>query len=143
METKIVAFASKRIVGVQNVGDYWGLPQAWDKFHQILDQQQLHRHGKEFMSVFPDHSDEIPMQNKTSYAAMVVDADFENSYGLIEYVIPEGLYAVIVHFGSSEEIGPTWDRWIHEWLPDSGWTIDPTRPNYEWYQTTMCLRNYC
>ncbi|WP_199925393.1 GyrI-like domain-containing protein [Paenibacillus bouchesdurhonensis] len=39
-----------------------------------------------------------------------------------------------MHFGSSEEIGPTWDRWIQEWLPDSGWTIDPTRPNYEWYQ---------
>ncbi|WP_169744903.1 GyrI-like domain-containing protein [Paenibacillus durus] len=48
-----------------------------------------------------------------------------------EAIIPEGLYAVTVHFGSSEEIGPTRDRWVNEWLPESGWLTDPSRPNYE------------
>ncbi|MNI31474.1 Right origin-binding protein [compost metagenome] len=134
LDTKIIAFTSKRIVGVQNIGDYWGLPRAWEDFHKTLGKHDLHSHAKEWMSVFPDHAPEIPMKDKVSYAAMTVDADFDNIYDLQEYIIPEGLYAVTVHFGSSEEIGPTWDRWMNEWLPDSGWAADPSRPNYEWYQ---------
>ncbi len=134
MQTKIVAFASKRTVGLRNVGDYWGLPRVWEQFHHTLGEHDLYPQAREMMSVFPDHADDIPVQDKISYAAMVVSPDFENTYGLEEYTIPEGLYAVTVHFGSSEEIGPTWDRWVQEWLPDSGWRADPSRPNYEWYQ---------
>lgn len=138
METKIIAFEPKRIVGVRNEGDYWGLPQAWEEFHRIFGKNGLYPKAKEWMSVFPDHEPEIPMKDKISYAAIVVDADFENAYGLEEYTIPEGLYAVTVHYGSTEEIGPAWDRWMNEWLPASGWKVDSTRPNYEWYQN-QCL----
>jgi AraC family transcriptional regulator len=134
METKIVAFEPKRMVGVKNVGDYWGLPRAWEEFHEILSKNGLHGKAKEWVSVFPDHAPEIPVKDKISYAAIVVDSEFDNVYGLQEYIIPEGLYAVTVHFGSSEEIGPAWDRWINEWLPESGWEADTSRPNYEWYQ---------
>lgn len=134
VETKIIAFEAKRMVGIQNIGDYWGLPHAWEQLHQAVQKHGLDRYAKEWMCVFPDHDPNIPMEKKRSYAAMVVDSNFDNTYGLKEYVIPEGLYAVIVHFGSSEEIGPAWDKWITEWLPDSGWKADVTRPNYEWYQ---------
>lgn len=139
VDTKIIAFASKRIIGVENIGDYWGLPHAWETFHKTLGEHGLHANAKEWMSVFPDHSPDIPVKDKRSYAAVVVDDSFTNTYGLAELIIPEGLYAVTVHFGSSEEIGPTWDRWIEEWLPDSGWKADPTRPNYEWYQN-QCVQ---
>lgn len=138
METKIIAFAAKRIVGVLNKGDYWGLPHAWESFHSILGEHQLYPHAKEWMSVFPDHDPQIPVKDKRSYAAVHVADDFTGTYGLQEYIIPEGLYAVTVHFGSSEEIGPTWDRWMEEWLPASGWRADPSRPNYEWYQN-QCM----
>jgi AraC family transcriptional regulator len=134
VETKIISFPTKRVVGVQNTGDYWGLPKAWEKFHKILGANDLYKSGKEFMCVFPDHDDKIPMSEKKSYAGMVVDADFDNRYSLSEMTIQEGLYAVTVHFGSSEEIGPTWDRWNKEWLPESGWSVDTSRPMYEWYQ---------
>jgi AraC family transcriptional regulator len=134
VDTKIISFNKKRIVGVENIGDYWGLPKAWENFHQSLKQNNLYGVAKEWMSVFPDHDDAIHIEQKRSYAAIVVDDKFENIYGLKELIIPEGLYAVTVHFGSSEEIGPTWERWIKEWLPESGWEVDTTRPNYEWYQ---------
>ncbi len=134
VETKIVSFDKKRVIGVENIGDYWGLPKAWESLHQSLKQSNLYGFAKEWMCVFPDHDESIPMAQKRSYAAIVVDDKFDNKYGLKELIIPEGLYAVTVHFGSSEEIGPTWDRWINEWLPNSGWEADTTRPNYEWYQ---------
>jgi AraC family transcriptional regulator len=134
METKIVSFPRKRVVGVENVGDYWGLPKAWDTFHRVLVDNRLEPAGKEWICAFPDHDDRIPMAEKRSYPAMVVDDDFVNTYGLSELTIPEGLYAVTVHFGASEGIGPAWERWMSEWLPESGWEVDVSRPNYEWYQ---------
>jgi len=134
METKIVTLPEKRIVCIENIGDYWGLPKAWEKFHKILGENNLHQHGREWMSVFPDNIDGIPMEKKRTYASMTVDKDFINKYDLHEVIIPEGIYTVAVHFGSTEDIGPAWDRWLKEWLPDSGWEIDYSRPNLEWYQ---------
>jgi DNA gyrase inhibitor GyrI len=138
VETKIISFPQKRIVGVENIGDYWGLPKAWEQFHKCLGENNLFSSGLEWMSVFPDHDQTIPMEEKRSYAAIVVNDKFENTLGLKELNIPEGLYAVTVHFGSSEEIGPTWERWCNQWLPESGWTVDSSRPMYEWYQN-RCL----
>lgn len=139
VETKIISFDKKRMVGVENIGDYWGLPKTWEKLHQSLKQNNLYGFAKEWVSVFPDHDELIRMENKRSYAAIIVDENFSNTYGLNELIIPEGLYAVTVHFGSGEEIGPSWDRWIKEWLPESGWEIDKSRPNYEWYQNQCVL----
>ena len=134
VETKIIAFPDKRTVGVQNIGDYWGLPKSWAALHERLRADNLYAASLGFMSVFPDHDDAIPMREKRAYAAMMVDDHFENKCGFSEILISGGLYAVTVHFGSSEEIGPTWDRWQKQWLPDSGWQIDAARPMYEWYQ---------
>ncbi len=134
VETKIIAFPEKRTAGVQNIGDYWGLPKTWATLHEVLRANNLYAASRGFMSVFADHDAAIPMSEKHSYAAMVVDAGFENTYGFNDILIPGGLYAVTVHFGSSEEIGPTWERWQKQWLPDSGWQIDAARPMYEWYQ---------
>ena len=91
------------------------------------------------MSVFPDNIDSIPMEEKRTYASMAVDKDFVNKYNLHELIIPEGIYAIAVHFGSTEEIGPVWGKWLKEWLPDSGWEIDYSRPDLEWYQNRCVL----
>lgn len=134
VDTKIIAFPEKRAIGVENIGDYWGLPKAWAALQAVLGQNSLYPVAREFVGVFLDNDEAIPMVEKRSYAAIVVDSDFENSYGLKELVIGEGLYAVTVHFGAPEDIGPTWERWQKEWLPESGWRTDTTRPMYEWYQ---------
>ncbi len=134
VETKIIAFPEKRAIGIENIGDYWGLPKAWEKLGQILHTNSLRKDVRGSVCIFPDHHEAIPMNKKKSYAAIIVDSGFDNKYGLSEIVIKEGLYAVTIHFGSSEEIGPTWERWQKEWLPESGWSVDTSRPMYEWYQ---------
>lgn len=139
METKIVTLPEKRMVCIENIGDYWGLPKAWESLHKILGENDLHKYGREFMSVFPDSIDSIPMEKKRTYAAMTVDKDFENILSLHEIIVPEGIYAIAVHFGPNEDIGPAWDKWLEEWLPDSGWEVDYSRPNLEWYQNNCIL----
>lgn len=134
MDTKIVQFDDKKFYGYKLTGDYWQLPKQWERFWGTLNKYQLQHIGKEFMSVFPDSRDSIPQEKKNAYAGFVVDKELEDLLDFEELTIPSGLYAVTVHFGSSETIGPTWDKWFNEWLPNSGWEPDYTRPNYEWYQ---------
>ncbi len=137
METKIVDFEEKRFYGYEIVGDYWQLPKQWERIHALAQENGLYRLGKEFMSVFVDASDSVPAEKKRAYAGFTTQERLEDSFGLKELLIPSGLYAVTVHFGSSEAIGGVWDRWMKEWLPVSGWVPDYSRPNYEWYQNRL------
>jgi AraC family transcriptional regulator len=137
METKIVQFEEKRFYGYEIVGDYWQLPKAWERFFGTLKARGIECLGREFMSVFPDSADSVPQERKRAYAGYVTEKRLDDSFDLKEVAIPAGLYAVTVHFGSSEAIGPVWEKWMTEWLPTSGWEPDFSRPNYEWYQNKL------
>lgn len=134
METKIVHLPARTIIGLQNVGDYWGLPRIWERFPTLLQENGIADHAKAWLSLFPDHYRDVPQNQKRSYAAVFVDDELQVSSELAVLDFREGLYAITVHFGSSEEIGATWERWDKEWLPSSGWKPDVDRPSFEWYQ---------
>ncbi len=137
METKIVQFNEKRFYGYPIVGDYWQLPQAWERFFAAVGKNGIGQLGTEYMSVFLDNSDSVPQERKRAMAGFVTEKKLDGAFDFEEYTIPSGLYAVTVHFGSSESIGPVWEQWTKKWLPDSGWEPDFTRPNYEWYQNRL------
>ncbi len=136
METKIVQFEEKQFYGIGIIGDYWQLPEAWQKFTAYTDRKGISGKGKEWMSLFPDSNPCIPQEKKRAWAGFVPSSALEDE-DIDCVVIPSGLYAVTVHFGSSEMIGPVWDKWMNEWLPLSGWECDYSRPNYEWYQNKL------
>lgn len=137
MDTKIVQFDEKRFYGYKTVGDYWQLPQLWERFFGTICKNGLEGLGVEFMSVFLDSSEDVPQEKKRAFAGFVTGKKLEETLDFEELLIPAGLYAVTVHFGSSEAIGPVWEKWMKEWLPDSGWEPDFSRPNYEWYQNRL------
>ena len=137
METKIVQFDEKRFYGYRIVGDYWQLPKQWERFNGTACDHGLHRFGSEYMSVFLDSSSAVPEGEKRAFAGFVTAKPLDKAYDLEMLSIPSGLYAVTVHFGSSEAIGSVWEKWMNEWLPQSGWESDYTRPNYEWYQNRL------
>lgn len=134
MKTKIIEFGAKTVYGYSCTGDYWKLPGEWEKLHAIMSAHNLHAAATEYMSVFPDHNPEIPQEKKKALAGFVTGGQLEDGLDLKILDVPKGLYAVTVHYGSSEEIGPVWERWMENWLPDSGWKLDYSRPSYEWYQ---------
>lgn len=136
METKIVQFEEKRFYGMGIVGDYWQLPEAWQRFMAYANKANIAEKGKEWMSVFPDCDPAIAQEKKRAWAGFVASSPIESAE-LDCVMIPSGLYAVTVHFGSGELIGPVWEKWTNEWLPSSGWECDYTRPNYEWYQNKL------
>lgn len=135
METKIVNLPERRLIALENRGDPWGLPETWARFHQIARENNLYDFIHGYMSVFNESI--TATEEKLQYAAGIVDQSFQSCARLQELIVPEGLYAVIVHFGSCEEIGSTRERWLKAWLPDSGWEIDVDRPSFEWYQNNL------
>lgn len=62
--------------------------------------------------------------------AAVEVSDFDNvPVGMETYIVPEGLYAVFLHKGSSNDIS-TFQYIFSTWLPSSGYELD-NRPHFE------------
>ena len=51
--------------------------------------------------------------------------------GMQSYVIPSGLYAVFVHKGTAADFPDTMEYIIDEWLYNSDYDLDETRPHFE------------
>lgn len=135
MDVKIVSLPPWRLAGLKHIGDYWGLPEVWARFHKEASRHGLFQPGCSVMCAFLDHWDDLPMEVRRSYPAVTLKPAAELPAGELELLnAPGGMYACTPHFGSYETIGDTWMRWRRAWLPASGWQPDPSRPSLEWYQ---------
>jgi len=135
MNMKIITLDRYRVVALKGGGDYWGMPKTWQRFHDILNQANARSKALSYLSVFYDHHKEIPMEEKRWDTGILVKERFPLPEGLDTYLLPGGLYAIYVHFGPCEEIGPAWEAWTKTWLPESLYHIDLSRPSLEWYQS--------
>ena len=103
-------------------------------------------------SAFMPRKQEIPLMVGTDlyslevyphnfFASMSIDAEFdkwaavevsENQYvpdGMETLSVPEGMYAVFVHYGPASEAKATYDAIFRTWLPASGYLLDE-RPHF-------------
>ncbi len=136
MQTKIVMMEERRLFGLWASGDPWQLPGLWSRLPPILEASGITAQVKAWLSVLPA-AGSAPGQGRLGAAVEVLSLDKGGPAcppGLEEYTLPGGLTAVVVHFGSSEEIGSTVERWESQWLPSSSWEEDKQRPRWEWYQ---------
>lgn len=143
METKIVELPPRRLFGIIVEGDPWKLPEAWSRLGPISRESGLDERSPVWLSGFLDDAPGAEAKGKNERRYLAAFQPPEGSAcpaGLSEIELPGGLFAVIVHFGSTEEIGQTVERWTREWLPASSWQADPSRPCYEWYQN-HCVPN--
>ncbi|UYP00808.1 GyrI-like domain-containing protein [Oceanotoga sp. DSM 15011] len=137
MDIKIVDLEIKKLIYLPGFGNYWTMPQKWQEFHQILNENRLYPKEACFMSMFFDHSDDIDWNKKRWGVCMSIPKKIKEDFGLKYYETPGGMYAILTHQGSYEEIGNIWDKWRKEWLPNSGWKFDSNRPSFEWYQNSF------
>ena len=136
MQVKITQIKPMRFAVLHCLGDYWQFPEICGKVVGLMMEKKAIEMGSQFMILFHDHHDGVPMEKKRTDAGFSVGPDFQPFSGIEIYDFPGGEYAVTPHFGSPEEIGFTWDKWRKEWLPESGWTLDTGRPSLEWYQNS-------
>ncbi len=64
--------------------------------------------------------------------AAVEVADFSKvPEGMKAFVLPGGWYALFLHAGAPQEGERTFRYIFEEWLPQSGFVLDPARPHFE------------
>lgn len=136
MDVKIINLPSKRLLCMRQKGDYWKLPELWQKFAKELEARKLMRNDSMFMIVFHDHWNDTPMEERRSDVAMTTEENVRIKGEISLSETPGGLYAVTTHVGSYEEIQNTWEKWKTQWLPVSEWELDKSRPSLEWYQNS-------
>jgi AraC family transcriptional regulator len=80
------------------------------------------------------HDDpQVTTKGKCRYDAGVeVDEDFVPSQNAQITTLAGGLYACTKFKGTSSEVMHTWERFLREWLPASGYQLD-ARPAFEYY----------
>ena len=135
MTMKTITLDRYRVVALKGGRDYWGMPKTWHCFHEILSQADLHSKALSYLSIIHDHHRDIPMEDKRWDTGILVKEPFPIPEGLDTYLLPGGLYAIYVHFGPCEEIGPAWEAWTKTWLTESPYRLDLMRPSLEWYQS--------
>ena len=134
MLVKIINLPAMKFLCMENIGDYWKLPDTWSKFKKILRENKIQTDSSFFMTIFFDHHNDIPMNEKKSYVGNKY-RDMENlPEGVTEYDFPGGKYAVFVHMGSYDEIGIVWDDFVNNFLSKRRWKLNPELPSLEWYQ---------
>lgn len=131
---KIVEMKPMRFAGIPVRGDYWGLPAAWQKLIPLVHHKGLFKPGTQAMSLFMSHNQNVPMEDRLSYAAITVGEDYQASDGLEIIDVPGGLYAVTVHLGHPDGIGDTWDQWRNNGFSQPGYKYQEGRISFEWYQ---------
>ena len=141
METKIITLPEKRIVCVENVGGLLGAHKRFGRnsIRYLGERITCTSMAGEWDVGFSGSRWVILVEEKRSYAAMTVDKDFVNKYGLKEVITLGGIYAIAVHFGDTEGMGPVWGQ-MYDGMASShsGWGgRDCSRPNLEWYQNRV------
>ena len=137
METKIINLPLKTIAGIKNSSGVWDLPHTWEALTTQLEEKNIVDSVSNFMTLL--YHDETTKKHTYQFASFEVNTHSDNYYGFEKITIEDGLYAVTVHYGSCEEIGPVWDKWTESWLGSSGWNRDYNRPNIEWYVNSTGL----
>lgn len=82
------------------------------------------------LSVFDQGFSGDPQLEFQKWALVEVNSAQEPPQGMQYLRVPEGLYAVFIHYGKQAEYLRTFLYIFNQWLPDSGYVTD-NRPHFE------------
>ncbi len=110
--------AAMRYIGpVEKMASIWPVMIKWMKKHHLLNEKTI---------VMGIHNDLWDEKNKDRYrydAAVVVPKNFEGDHEVSLINIPSGDVAITEFQGSLAQADQTWNRFVNQWLPISGYTF--------------------
>ena len=134
MEPKIKTLTEKKLIGTYIEMSFIENKtfELWSSFMpKRKDIQNTIDNNLYSLEVFsPDHFDNFdPAKTFQKWAAIEVQ-NLENIPENMEsLIVPDGLYAVFVHYGPASEAHKTYHPIFTEWLPNSQYTVDD-RPHF-------------
>lgn len=134
MQPRIENFSEKKLIGKKVIMSF-AENRTYELWSSFMPQRKAINDtvNNDLISleVYPPHFfDHFDPQNLFEKWAAVEVNTFQNiPEGMELLIIPDGLYAVFIHYGLSNKAATTYDLIFKEWLPKNNYTID-TRPHF-------------
>jgi AraC family transcriptional regulator len=122
-----------RVVALRYVGPYDQISPVFGRLMGWLQANEVIQTGPA-LAIYQDDPETVPVAELRSDACAIVADDFTTDDPTVQVLtLPGGRYAVATHLGAYSGLGAAWGRFIGEWLPTSGHTLDASRPCFEIY----------
>ena len=137
-EPEIKNLQPKVVACVSFKGNYIGKPEIFAKLFNTLGAwagpKGLITPETHFLSSYPDDPNVTPPDELRLDACMILPEDVITCEGEIEKkILPGGQYAIMhCELSGAEEYDNAWES-IVEWIEESEYTLDMSRPSYEIY----------
>lgn len=125
MDVQIESFPQIRVATVRHLGPYNRISEAFNKLGEWAGRHGLIKPEALMLAVYHDDPEITPAAELRSDAAISLSASDPLPQGMGELLLPAGQYAVTLHRGSYAMLGDTWQSFMGQWLPQSGYRIGP------------------
>lgn len=136
MNVEIVQMPTLRVATLAHQGAYNKISQAFERLGGIAGQAGLFAQpGMMMLAWYLDDPETTPEEELRSAAAITLPEGMAAPEGLAEATLPAGEYARTTYVGPYTGLGEVWDRFLGEWLPNSGRQAAP-EVYYEIYRNS-------
>jgi AraC family transcriptional regulator len=108
-----------RLASVGHTGPYNQIGPAFHRLAEVAGPAGLFREGAVMLGVYHDNPMTVAAEKLRSAAALTVADGQAVPKSLEELKLPGGRFASVVHRGSYEGLGETWQQFVGEVLPAS------------------------
>ncbi len=122
-----------RVVALRHIGPYPEMGPVFGRLMGWLGANGVTQTGPG-LAIFHDDPETVPAAELRSDICAVVAADFTTDDPTVQVLeLAGGRYAVTTYLGDYSGLSAAWGRFMGEWFPTSGQTLDPSRPCFEVY----------
>lgn len=123
MNVQIKQLPPRKVVFVRHTGPYSQCQKAWEKLCTWAGPRGLFQPGVEFIGLCHDDPEITPPENVRYDACITVQTDVQPEGEIGVQTIPDGLYAMMTHYGSYNKLSETYAAICGQWAPANGYEI--------------------
>lgn len=112
-----------------------GIPALWRKFRPQLGKIVAKTGGFFNVSIYPEEmtmSNFTPATRYVAWVAVATSKDLKTPEGMATLLIDGSSYAKVTYQGLAQHFGPFAAKLYGEIIPNAGYTIDNSRPHFEY-----------
>lgn len=121
MQVQIEDRPEIRVAALGHTGPYNTINTAFEQLAGIAGPAGLFANpGASMIAIYYDDPESVPARQLRSAAGVTIAAGTALPDGLKELTLPAGRWACTLHRGSYSALGDAWQRFLGQWLPQSG-----------------------
>lgn len=121
MDVAIETCPARRVAALAHQGPYHTIGAAFARLGGIVGPAGLCSHpDARMVAIYQDDPETVPAAQLRSAAGIIVPPGVDIPAPLHEVMLPAGRWARTLHRGGYQGLGEAWERFLGQWLPQSG-----------------------